>query len=97
MKTYQGSYSWSFFDNDSGQTVTTEADHELPTEMVHIEKAVKFDLNKSINFHFEVNLIKYEIRIWDEQNLISTYNSFDDVKKILGDWNEGKAIAADIH
>ena len=53
IKTYRGTYSWSYFDKSTGQRVTVEADPDPPTEMVNIEQGVRVNLVETVKLDFE--------------------------------------------
>lgn len=98
IKTYRGTYSWSYFDKSSGQVVTVEADHAPPNEMVNIEQGVRVNLAETIKFDFEKEPTQYEIRVWDNNNVIATYNTFEEIKEkgkyiveIVGTWEGSTA------
>ncbi|MER2190684.1 MAG: hypothetical protein ABS951_06950 [Solibacillus sp.] len=98
IKTDKGTYSWSFFDGKSKKMVTTLADHAAPTQMVNIEDGVKLDVNEPISATFTTVPNSYEIRVWDEQALLSIYETFGDIKQrgnyiieIVGYWDAGSA------
>ncbi|MFC7686823.1 hypothetical protein [Ureibacillus sp. GCM10028918] len=106
IKTYRGTYSWSYFDESTGQEVTTVTDHAPPTEMVNIEQGVRVNLTEPVKLDFEKEPTQYEIRIWDNNNVIATYNSFEEIKEkgkyifeIVGTWEGSTAtyvVALDI-
>ncbi|MGA4519686.1 hypothetical protein ACPA0F_20730 [Solibacillus silvestris] len=79
--TYRGIYSWSYFDKSTGQVVTVEADHAPPTEMVNIEQGVKVNLAETVKLDFEKEPTHYEIKLWDNNNVIATYNTFEEIKE----------------
>lgn len=106
IKTYQGTYSWSYFDKTTGQNVTTLADHAPPNEMVNIEQGIKVNLTEPVKLSFEKEPTQYEIRVWNKNNVIKTYNSFEEVTEkgkyiieIVGTWGNSMAtyvVAFDI-
>lgn len=100
IKTYRGTYSWSYFDKSTGQVVTVEADHAPPTEMVNIEQGqvIIVNLTDTVNLEFEKEPTQYEIRVWDNNNVIATYNTFEEIKEkgkyiveIVGTWEGSTA------
>lgn len=98
IKTEKGTYSWRFFDEKSKQTVMTLADHAPPNQMVNIEDRVKLDRNEPVHFTFATAPNSYEIRIWDEQGLLATYETVGDITQrgnyiieIVGYWDAGSA------
>lgn len=81
VKTSQGGYSWSYLDSETGQMVSIEADSIPSTELVDVEDAVSVNLNKPITLNFENEPLKYEIRVYDNNdNMIATCNDFKDIK-----------------
>lgn len=99
IKTYRGTYSWSYFDKSTGQVVTVEVDHAPPNEMVNIEQGVRVNLAETIKLDFEKEPTQYEIRVWNNKNVIATYNTFEEIKEkgkyiveIVGTW-EGSTAA----
>lgn len=106
VKTYRGTYSWSYFDKSKGQTVNVEADHAPPTEMVNFEQSVRVNLTEPVKLNFEKEPSQYEIRLWDSNGVIKTYNSFEEVEEkgkhifeIVGNWEDSIAtyvVALDI-
>lgn len=106
VKTYRGTYAWSYFDKSTGKTVITQADHAPPTEMVNIEQSIRVNLMESVKLNFEKEPSQYEIRLWDNNDVIKTYNSFEEVEKkgkhifeIVGNWGDSVAtyvVALDI-
>lgn len=98
IKTYRGAYRWSYFDKSTGQEVTTNTDYAPPTEMVNIEKGVRVNLTEPVKLNFEIEPTRYEIRVWDNNNVIETYNTFDEIKEkgkyiieIVVTWEESTA------
>jgi len=98
IKTYRGTYSWSYFDKSTGQVVTVEADHAPPNEMMNIEQGVSVNLAETIKLDFEKEPTQYEIRVWDNNNVIATYNTFEEIKEkgkyiieIVGTWEGSTA------
>ena len=98
IKTYRGTYSWSYFDKSTGQVVTVEADHAPPNEMVNIEQGVRVNLAETVKLDFEKEPTQYEIRVWDNNNVIATYNTFEEIKEkgkyiveIVGTWEGNTA------
>ena len=98
IKTYRGTYSWSYFDKSTGQVVTVEADHAPPNELVNIEQGVSVNLAETIKLDFEKEPTQYEIRVWDNNNVIATYNTFEEIKEkgkyiveIVGTWGGSTA------
>ncbi|KGR79900.1 hypothetical protein [Ureibacillus sinduriensis] len=106
IKTYRGTYSWSYYDKSTGQRVAVEADHAPPTEMVNIEQGVRVNLIEPVKLNFEKEPTQYEIRVWDNKNVIATYNTFEEIKEkgkyifeIVGTWEGSTAtyvVALDI-
>ena len=98
IKTYRGTYSWSYFDKSTGQGVTVEADHAPPTEIVNIEQGVRVNLAEPVKLDFEKEPTQYEIRVWDNNNVIAMYNTFEEIKEkgkyiveIVGTWEGSTA------
>ncbi|MCM3721169.1 hypothetical protein [Solibacillus isronensis] len=96
--TYRGIYSWSYFDKSTGQVVTVEADHAPPTEMVNIEQGVKANIAETVKLDFEKEPTQYEIKVWDNNNVVATYNTFEEIKEkgkyiveIVGTWEGSTA------
>lgn len=93
-------------DKGTGEIVAVEADHAPPTEMVNIEQGVSVNLMEPIKLDFEKEPTKYEVRLWDNNNVIKTYNSFEEVMEkgkyifeIVGYWEDNRAtyvVALDI-
>ncbi len=84
----------------TGQVVTVEADHAPPTEMVNIEQGqvIIVNLTDTVNLEFEKEPTQYEIRVWDNNNVIATYNTFEEIKEkgkyiveIVGTWEGSTA------
>ena len=91
----RGGYSWSYFDKESGQTVTTETDHAPPNEMVNIEDGIALHLEEGISLNFEIEPNNYEIQLWDATEVIATYKEFADIEQrgkyivvVIGNWEE---------
>ncbi len=106
IKTSRGTYTWSYLDKDTGQVVAMEAEHAPPNEMVNIEQGVSVNLKEPIKLDFEKEPTKYEVRLWDNNNVVKTYNSFEEVMEkgkyifeIVGYWEDNRAtyvVALDI-
>ncbi len=106
IKTYRGTYSWSYLGKRKGEIVAVEAEHAPPTEMVNIEQCISVNLMEPIKLDFEKEPTKYEVRLWDNNNVIKTYNSFEEVIEkgkyifeIVGYWEDNRAtyvVALDI-
>ena len=98
IKTYRGTYSWHYQDKTTGQDVVIHADHAGPTQMVNIEEGVKANLSKPVNLRFAKEPISYEINLWNSDELVATYKSFEEIKEqgnyiveIVGLWGESTA------
>lgn len=106
IKTYRGTYTWTYFDQSTGQNVTTIADHLPPNEMVDMEQGIKVNLTEPVKLNFEQEPTQFEIRLWDNNGVIKTYNSFEEVQEkgkyiveIIGNWEDSMAtyvVALDI-
>lgn len=83
-----------------------QADHAPPTEMVNIEQGIRVNLTESVKLNFEKEPTQYEVRLWDNNNTVKTYNSFEEVTEIgkyifeiIGNWGDSMAtyvVALDI-
>ena len=98
IKTYQGTYSWSYIDRQTGDTVHVEVDHASPNQMLTTERAVPVDLGQSITMMFDEDPTDYEVRLWDSETAIAAYNSFEQVTakgayiiEIIAYWGENEA------
>ncbi|MER2170320.1 MAG: hypothetical protein ABS938_06740 [Psychrobacillus psychrodurans] len=58
-----------------------KADHDPPTEMVNIEQGVRVNPTETVKLDFENEPTQYEIRVWDNNNVIATYNTFEEIKE----------------
>ena len=106
LKTYRGTYTWSYFDKSTGQEVTVEADHAPPTQMVNIEQGVSVNITEPVKLHFEKEPTQYQIRLWDNNGVIKTYNSFEEVTEkgkyifeIVVNWEDSRVtyvVALDV-
>ncbi|PPA71006.1 hypothetical protein [Jeotgalibacillus proteolyticus] len=101
VKTYKGTYTWTYFDKSTGQNITTQTDHAPPTEMVNTEQSVRVNLTKPVKLNFEKEPSQYEIRLWDYNGIIKTYKSFEEVEEkgkyiveIAGNWEDSIATYA---
>ena len=97
IKTSRGIYSWEFTDEETGELTGIKTQALPPFEIVNIENGIKFDLNETIVLNFDKKPSNFEIRIWNEKEVISTYHSFDEIKEkgkyaieIVGYWDEGR-------
>jgi hypothetical protein len=97
MKTYRGTYEWNYYDEVSGQMISIHADHAAPTQMVDIHQGRKVNLTESVHLKFAKDPQRYEVRLWDAENVIATYKSFDEVTQkgnyiveIVGYWEQGR-------
>lgn len=100
IKAHQSGYNWRYFDEETGETVGVEVESLPPTEILHVENAVRVDLKEPIQLTFEKEPIEYEIRAYDNnRRMLTTYNDFKDVKEkgktiyeIAANWANGTAI-----
>lgn len=97
MKTYRGTYKWSYYDQASDQIVSIQADHAAPTQMVDINQGSKVNLTEPIHLKFAKAPQKYEVILWDTEKVIATYDSFDEITvkgnyivEIVGEWEQGR-------
>ena len=97
MKTYRGTYDWSYYDQASDQMVSIKADHVAPTQMVDINQGLKVNLIEPVHLKFAKDPQKYEVRLWDTEKVIATYDSFDEITvkgnyivEIVGEWEQGR-------
>lgn len=98
IKTHRGTYSWGYVDQSTGENVMMNADHAPPNEMVNIDEGVKVDLSEPINLSFDKEPTQYEIRLWDNEHVIKTYNSFEEITEtgnyiieIVATWGDSTA------
>ncbi|MDN4492510.1 hypothetical protein [Ureibacillus aquaedulcis] len=106
LKTYRGTYNWTFFDKHKMQEVTMLADFLPPTEIVNVEEGVSVNLTEPAKIFFETEPTRYEINVWDSHNMVATYNTFQEIKEkgkhvveIVGIWEDSTAtyiVALDI-
>ena len=97
MKTYRGTYEWSYYDQTSNQMVSIQTDHAAPTQMVDITQGEKVNLIEPVHLKFTKDPQKYEVRLWDTEKVIATYDSFDEITvkgnyivEIVGEWEQGR-------
>lgn len=98
IKTYKGTYSWSYIDKDTGDTVHVEADHASPNQMLTTERAIPVNLTQPVMMKFEEDPTDYEVRLWDSKTVIATYDSFEEVSEkgahiveVIAYWGENEA------
>lgn len=93
----KGIYNWSSVDPKTGEVIDIKTESLPPYEIVNIENSMPFDLSENIILQFDPVPSHYEIRLWDQKQVVSTYSSFDAIKErghytveIVGYWNEGR-------
>ena len=97
IRTYTGGYSWHYIEKSTGQSIIVQTDHAPPNEMVNIEEGTTVNLTEPVDVRFSIEPTSYELRLWNSEEVIATYNSFAEIKEqgnyiveILGMWNENK-------
>lgn len=97
IHTSKGIYTWSATDSQTGETIGIEAQALAPFEIVNVENSISVDLAENIILDFKPSPLNYEIKLWDEEKVISTYTSFNDIKErgsyvieIVGYWDNGR-------
>ncbi len=97
IKTIRGGYSWNIVDEVTGHSRTELVDIAAPPGLASLDDAVPFSLSKPAVLTFEHDATSYKINIWNDKEIIATYNSFADIKEkgphiieIVGLWQEGK-------
>ncbi len=95
---HRGAYEWRYLDKSTGQETLVQTDHAPPNEMVNIEQGIRVNLNEPIKLNFQKKPTQYEIRVWDKDNVVATYNTFEEIKEkgqhifeIIGIWGESTA------
>lgn len=98
IKTYRGTYSWSYFDVSSGQTTNVMADYAPPYEIVAIDQRANVNLAAPISLHFTKEPTEVEINLWRNQAIVKTYSSLEEIEEkgayiieIVATWKEGTA------
>lgn len=99
IKAQQSGYNWRYFDEETGESVGIEVESLRPTEILHVENANSVDLKEPIQLTFEIEPIKYEIRVYNNNGrMITTYNDLKDIKEkgitifeIVASWANGTA------
>lgn len=81
IRTSFGIYSWSYTDPKTGENNGVEASALAPFEIVNLENAIAVNVDKMIQLNFEQNPNNYQIKLWNEKEVVSTYTSFADVKE----------------
>lgn len=106
IKTYTGAYSWHYIKKSTGELIQVQTDHAPPYEMVNIEEGTTVNLTEHIDVLFSIEPSSYELRLWNNEEVIATYNSFEEIKErgnyiveVVGNWEESRAtyvVALDI-
>ncbi|PYF06784.1 hypothetical protein [Ureibacillus chungkukjangi] len=98
IKTYTGAYSWHYIKKSTGEVIQVQTDHAPPYEMVNIEEGTTVNLTEHIDVRFSIEPSSYELRLWNSEEVIATYNSFEEIKErgnyiveVVGNWEESRA------
>ena len=108
IRTFRGTYSWSYYDAEEKMMAGINADAESPHEMIDMDLAQKVDGNETVTLKFGEPPENYEIYVLDaESGHRSGYQIKFDLSKYEGPtlfeifvrWEQGEAsyiVALDI-
>jgi len=84
IRTVKGNYSWSYYDEGTGETVATEQDTAPPPDLVDGEATTMVHSDAEVELLFDYPPNEYQVNTWDNDQVI---DSFDEVKltEYLGD------------
>lgn len=98
IETYKGTYSWSYLDKETGDTVHVEADHASPNQMLTTDQAIPVNLTEAVMMKFGEDPLDYEVRLWNSKTVIATYDSFEEISEkgahiveVIAYWGEDEA------
>lgn len=75
----KGTYGWTLPTNNPTEMLTIETDHASPNQMLDIANAVKVDKSASRNIQFEVEPSRVEYRVWNQEKMLGTYQSIEEI------------------
>ena len=94
IKTIRGAFSWTVLNEKTNEKQTWMVDIEAPPALVNIGDAVPFSISQSTVLTFGQVPTRYTINIWDEETIVASYHSFNDIKErgphiieIIGQWD----------
>lgn len=98
IKIMKGAYSWQHYNSETGEHILTQTDHAPPTDMVNILEGKPVQLTDPINMTFAVAPTSYEVNVWNDKEIISTYPTIADIQErghcileIVGYFGESRA------
>lgn len=96
ITTIQGTYSWEYENKDGSMTNTT-VDIDGPSELAKQFDSPNVTTNSQVTLNFDMELSKYAVRIWEDNQVVSSSDSIDLMNKgeiiyeIIGYWDQGEA------
>ena len=91
-----GTYSWHF-ENEDGTGTGVESDSLSPPESVNNDNSMQVTADTEVKLNFEVQPDRYSVRIWDDENIISSSDKVvlssrgKVIYEVLAYWEQGTA------
>src|SRR5699024_10350065 len=91
-----GSYSWSYYDIEKGETVATEQDTAPPPELVKEMVTTTVHNDAEVELLFDYPPDDYKVSIWSEEQIIDSFEEMklnpylgEVVYEVEANWEQG--------
>lgn len=81
VKTHRGAYNWEYTDPTTGELEMVKAEALAPNEIINIDKGIMVVVAEPPQLNFEQPPTDYEIKLWDENGVVSTYTDFTQIEE----------------